>query len=121
MTRLSTVEKIRITEVLNSTRYSQHGFSVRYDDEKNPAATITFPGYPDYQFAISATDDGSFTINERPGPHSDESETFQKNSFDLCVTAIKEWAERIIDQQRDWILDEFGGVADRNPSLNINK
>lgn len=116
MARLSAVTKSRITEVLDSTYFTQQGFTVKYDDENNPMVTITFSGSPEYQFVINSTYNGVFTTSECPGIHLDAAETFQRSNFELCINSIKEWVERIIDRQKDWIMDEFGGVADSNPS-----
>jgi hypothetical protein len=117
MARLNAAAKKMIAEVLDSTHFKQRGFIVKYDDENNPMATITFSASPEYQFAINSTDNDGFTTSERPGIHIDSAETFQRNHFELCINAIKEWVERIIDKQNDWILDEFGGAADRTPSF----
>jgi hypothetical protein len=117
MTGLSAVSKIRITEVLDSTQFRQQGFTVTYDDRDNPMVTITFARSPEYQFVISSTHDGMFTTSERPGIRLPATETFPRSHFELCISAIKEWVERIIDRQNDWIMDEFGGVADMNPAL----
>ncbi len=116
MSRLSEATKSRITEVLNSTYFTQQGFTVKYDDENNPMVTITFSDSPEYQFAINSTNNDGFTTSECPGIHSDTAETFQRSDLELCVNAIKEWVKRIIDRKGDWILDMFGGVADSNPS-----
>ena len=116
MARLSEVARNRITEVLDSTYFKQHRFAVKYEDENNPMVIITFSSSPEYQFVISAAYNNEFTTSECPGIHSDAAEIFQRSNFELCIHAIKEWVERIIDRQRDWILDEFGGVADSNPS-----
>jgi hypothetical protein len=117
MTRLDEVTKNKITRVLDSKYFTQHGFTMKYDDENNPMVTITLSGSPEYQFVIHSTDRGDFTTSERPGIHLDAAETFQRGNFELCMDAIKEWAKRIVDREADWIMDEFGGVADRNPSL----
>ena len=117
MAGLSTVTKNRIAEALASTYLTQHSFTVKYDDENNPIVTIIYTGSPECQFVISSTDNGAFTTSECPGIHLDAAETFRRSDLDLCISAIGEWVERIADRQRDWILDEFGGVADRNPSL----
>ena len=117
MTRLSADTKNMITEILNAACSTQNGFTVKYDDENNPMVAITFSSRPEYQFAICSTDDfNAFTTSECPGIHSDEAEAFQRSNFELCVNAIKEWVGRIIDNERDWILDEFGGVADSDPA-----
>jgi hypothetical protein len=84
MVRLSEVEKSRITEVLDSAYSRQHGFTIKYDDENNPVATITFSASPECQFAISSADNDGFTTSECPGIHSDAVETFQRSNFDLC-------------------------------------
>ncbi len=117
MARLSAVRQNRIAEALNSTYFTQQGFSVKYGDEENPMVTITFSSRPEYQFVISFND-GVFTTSECPGIHLDAAETFQRSDIEPCINAIKDWAERILDKQRDWIMDEFGGVADSNPSYN---
>lgn len=109
--------KVRIAEVLDSTRFTQKGFTLTYDDRDNPMVTITFSRSPELQFVIRSTRDGTFTTSERPGIHLAASETFQRSHFELCVGAIKEWVERIIDRENDRIVDEFGGVADMNPAL----
>jgi hypothetical protein len=117
MGSLSAVTKKKITEILDATYFTQHGFTVKYDDENNPMVTITFSDRPEYQFVIDSTDNGNvFTTSECPGTHLDAAETFQRTNFELCIDAIKEWTERIIDRQKDWMMDEFGGVADRSPN-----
>jgi len=115
MVGLSADKKNRISQVLDTTYYKQSGFAVEYDDKNNPVATITFSSRPECRFVISATDGGGFATSECPGIHSDQTETFPRNDLDLCIHAIKEWVERIFERERDWILDEFGGVADRLP------
>jgi hypothetical protein len=117
MAGLSAVSKNRIAEALDSTYFTQRGFTMKYNDENNPVVTITFSGSPECHFVIHSTDTGEFTTSERPGIHTDAAETFQKSDFELCVDAIKAWAKRIDDRETDWIMDEFGGVADRNPSI----
>jgi len=116
MTGLKADQKSRILEALDATHYKQGGFTVRYGDENNPAAAITFSSSPEYRFVINLTGNGAFATSECPGIHLNEAETFQRSNFELCVPAIKDWAERIADRQSDSILDEFGGVADRLPS-----
>jgi hypothetical protein len=116
MGSLSELAKNKIREVLGATSFAQSGFAVRFDDENDPLATITFSPSPECQFVIHSTDDGAFTTNESPGAHSDTAETFRRSDFELCVEAMKQWTERVIARQGDWILDEFGGVADSNPS-----
>ncbi len=116
MAVLSAATKSKISEVFDAEHLRQHAFNVTYDDINNPILTITFSAYPEYQFVINSTYSGAFTTSECPGIHSDATETFQRGDLELCINAIKEWAERVIDRQKDWILDEFGGVADRNPS-----
>jgi hypothetical protein len=116
MASLSEVTKSRIVEILDSTCFTQQGFTVKYDNENNSLVTITFSGSPECQFVIHSTQNDAFTTSECPGVHLDATEIFQMNNIELCVHAIKEWVQRIIDQQNDWILDEFGGVADSNPS-----
>jgi hypothetical protein len=118
MDGLSPAMKDRITEVLDSTRYTQQGFTVTYDDGNNPLATITVSSSPECRFVLSSTSEGAFTTSESPGIHSDMAETFPRGDFELCMKAIRDWVRRIIDRQNDWILDEFGGVADRDPSLS---
>jgi hypothetical protein len=110
MTRLSEAAKNEIAKVLDATYFTQHGFTVKYDDENNPMVTITFSACPGYQFVINSTDDVIvFTTSERPGIHLDAAETFQRSNFELCLNAIKEWTERIIERRKASILDEFGG------------
>ncbi len=116
MASLSAAMKNRITDVLDSAHLKQHDFTVKYDDDSNPMVTITFLGYPEYRFVINSTHESAFTTSECPGIHSEAAETFQRSNFELCVDAIKEWVERVVNKQKDWILDEFGGVADRDPS-----
>ena len=115
MPKLSAVMKSTVAEVLNSTRFEQRGFAVKYNDAENPLVSITFPGPPEGEFLINAKE-SAFSTVERPGVHSDTAETLQRSSFEICVAALKEWAERVIDKQQAWIMDEFGGVADSNPS-----
>lgn len=117
MTGPGVVSRIRIAEVLDSTQFTQQGFTQEYDDRDNPMVTITFSSSPEFQFVISSTDDGRFTTSERPGIRQAATETFERSDFERCIGAIQEWVERIVDGQRDWILDEFGGVADMNPAL----
>ena len=118
MTRLSELTKNKIAEVLDATCFTQHIYTVKCDDENNPMVTIASSAGPGYQFVINSADDGNtFTTNECPGIHSDAAETFQRSDFELCIAAIVEWAKRIVDRETDWIMDEFGGVADRNPSI----
>ncbi len=118
MARLSTDMKNRIAEVLDSTHFTRHGFTMKCDDERDAlAAIITLSGSPEYRFVLNSTSEGAFTTSESPGIRSDAAETFQRVDFELCMNAIRCWVGRIIDAQRDWMLDEFGGVADRNPSL----
>ena len=110
MTRLGEVTKNKITEVLDATYFTQHGFTVKYNDENNPVVAITFSAFPEYQFVIHSTCDvNGFTTSERPGFHLDAAETFQRSHFELCLKAIKEWTERIMDRQKNSIIDEFGG------------
>jgi hypothetical protein len=117
MAGLSADGKNRIPGILDATSYKQCGFIVKFEDESNPVAIITFSSSPEYSFAISSADDGAFATTECPGIHRYEAETFPRSDFEACAYAIKEWVERISDRERDWILDEFGGVADRNPNL----
>jgi hypothetical protein len=118
MAGLSPVMKNKITAVLDATYFTQHGFIVKYDDENNRMVSITFSARPEYQFVINSNHSvDAFTTSECPGIiHLDATETFQRSDFEQCVNAIKKWTERIIDRQKDWIMDEFGGVADSNPS-----
>ena len=116
MAGLTEEMKNRITEILNATRHTRQGFTVVYDDESNPVATIAFSGGTEYRFVISSTENGAFTTSECPGIHLDEAEIFQRSNLDLCITAVKDWSKRIIERQQDSILDEFGGVADSDPS-----
>jgi hypothetical protein len=118
MGSLSTVMKNMITEILDATCFTQHGFTVKYDDENNPMVTITFSDRPEYQFVINSTHSAAFTTSERPGTRLDTAETFQRSNLELCIHAVKEWTERIIERQKDWIMDEFGGVADSDPSYS---
>ena len=115
MGRLSEHAKNRIGEVLGTTSFTQSGFTVVFGDGNDPPAIITLSSSPEYQFVIHATDIGVFTTAESPGTRSDTAETFQRGEFALCIQAIQEWTERIRARQEDWILDEFGGVADSNP------
>jgi len=108
MTRLSEVTKNKIAEVLAATYLTQHGFTVKCDDENNPVVTIAFSPCPEYRFVINLTYD-VYTTSECPGIHSDAAETFQRSNIELCIHAIKEWTERIIDRRKASILDEFGG------------
>jgi hypothetical protein len=117
MAGLSADGRNRIPGILDATSYRQRGFAVKFDNENNPVAIITFASSPEYQFIISLEGNGAFTTTECPGIHRYEAETFQRSDFEACANAIKEWVERISDRERDWILDEFGGVADRNPNL----
>jgi hypothetical protein len=111
---LDAIMSNRILETLDSTGYKQHSFSITYDNGSR--ATIAFLSSPECQFVINANNN-AFATTETPGVRSDAAETFDRIDFEACLKAIKEWAGRIADMQRDWILDEFGGVADRNPSL----
>lgn len=111
MAELTAEMKNTIAEALETTYYKQGGFALNCD---NPQAVITFLSRPEFRFLIGWSDHG-FTTTESPGMHSDEPETFQRSDFDLCVEAIKRWAERIRDREGDSFLDEFGGVADRMP------
>jgi hypothetical protein len=111
MPALSAVMKDRIMVVLDSTRYARQGFIVNYDDVKNPVATTIFSNSPEYRFVICTSESDGFITSETPGG------TFQRGNFESCMKALSDWANRIVDDQSDWILDEFGGAADRNPSL----
>jgi hypothetical protein len=110
MARLNGTENHRILEILG-----EKGYFVKYEGEEK--ITIIASGHSGYQFVIDPTDDGIFITNERPGIQSDAGETFHRNNFDQCIAAMKEWTNRIIEKQNDWILDEFGGAADINPEL----
>lgn len=116
MTRLSEATASRITEILDS-----RSFTVKYDDEQGPAVTITSASSLEHRFVINSVAGGTFTTTESPGLHSDSSETFQRSDLESCLEAIRKWMERIKDMQADWIMDEFGGIADRNPSLPLGK
>lgn len=109
MTRVGEVAKNKITKILDATYYTQHGFTVKYDDENHPMVTITFSACPEYQFVINSTHVNVFTTSECPGIHLDAAETFQRSNFELCMNAIKEWTERIMERRNASILDEFGG------------
>lgn len=113
MPGLSAAMKSQIAETLESTSFRQRGFSVDYNDRNDVLAAITRFAY---RFAIASTDNGLLT-SEYPGIASNKEETFQRSDFESCLRAIREWVERIVDQDESAILDEFGGVADRNPSL----
>jgi hypothetical protein len=115
MSWLNADAKSRITEILDSTSFTQKGFTVKFDDEDDPRVTITFSDTPEYRFIMNSTQNDEFITSESPGIHSDASETFQRSHFELCMNAIKAWVGRIIDRRGDWILDEFGGVGDINP------
>ncbi len=117
MAGLSAATRNKIAEVLDAPHLRQHPFTVKYDDENNESVTITFSARRECQFVINSNHDASvFTTSECPGIHSDGAEIFQRSDVEQCMNAVKEWAERVIDRQKDWILDEFGGVADRSPS-----
>jgi len=116
MAGLSAVMKTRILEVLDATSFRQSGFGVMYGDEKDASATIRFSARPEYRFVIGLTENG-FITSECPGVKSDRMEVFQRGDYELCLQAIRAWAARIVDSEADDILDEFGGVADRNPYL----
>jgi hypothetical protein len=116
MPGLSAVMKDRILAALDATRYTRQGFIVNYDDEKNPAATISFSSSPEYRFLINTLDNEGFDTNESPGIHLDGAETFRRDNSELCMNALSNWVKRVAEIQSDWILDEFGGVADSNPS-----
>ena len=107
--------KNKITEALEATTFRQRGFGVDYDDKNDALVTITRFAY---RFAIVSTDNG-FTTNEYPGVASEKTEAFQRSDFESCIRAIREWVERIVDREEAAILDEFGGVADRDPSLHL--
>jgi hypothetical protein len=121
MTRLDEVAKENISKVLDSTYFKQHGFTMKFDEANNPLVAISYSSSPEYQFFVHSSDKGEFTTSERPGIHSDETETFQRSDFETCINAVKEWAKRIDDRETDWIMDEFGGVADRNPAIPIKQ
>jgi hypothetical protein len=112
MGSLSADAKAGIAAVLKNT---QHRFLVQYDDQKDPAAIIALASAPEYQFVIRSNNSEAFTTTECPGIHSESAETLQRDSFELCMIALTKWAKRAIEKQKDWIMDEFGGVADMNP------
>lgn len=116
MAGLSAGMKYRILEALDATRFKQHGFGVKCGEENDVAVMIIFSARPEYRFVIGLTDNG-FTTSECPGVKSDRMEVFQRGDYELCMQAIQAWAARIVDKEADDILDEFGGVADRNPNL----
>lgn len=118
MIQLSAAMRSRIQEILEGA--DSQGFRAKYDDN-NPVALITYSAVPEYHFQLDSETDGSFRTRECPGIRSDEAEVFQRSSLELCVDAIGHWVERIIDRRDAWIMDEFGGVADRNPSLSVDK
>jgi hypothetical protein len=117
MTGLGADSKSRIAEVLESTQFGQGGFTVKFGEGEDPVVTITFASAPEFQFVISSTHDGSFITSECPGIRLAATETFERGQFGPCVSALEAWVERIVDRRRDWIMDEFGGVADMNPAL----
>ncbi len=118
MAGFSEVMKNRIAEVLGSSCSAKQDFAVMYDDESSPKVTISYQVSPEYRFVINSTGKDAFTTSERPGIRSDAAESFQRSNFELCIDALKEWVERIHDRQKDWMLDEFGGAADIDPSYN---
>lgn len=115
MASLSEGARVRISEVLDCTRFTHEGFHVEYEEEGSRLAAITFSSSPEYRFSIITTDDGVFTTSERPGIHRDSDESFQRIDVESCINAIKEWVDRIVEKESDWIMDEFGGVADSTP------
>lgn len=115
MATLREAARSRITEILDGTRYTHESFLVTHDGEGDCLAAITLSSSPEYRFTISATDDGVFTTSECPSIHQDSEETFRRDDLESCINAIKEWVERISDKENDWIMDEFGGVADSTP------
>jgi hypothetical protein len=98
MAGLSADGKNRIPQILDATSYRQRGFAVKFDDEKNPVATIYLLSSPEYRFIISSAANGAFTTTECPGIHRYEAETFQRSDFGACANAIREWVERISDR-----------------------
>lgn len=107
---LDAVTKSMITKALDSIHFAHHGFTVKYDDENNALATIRVSAYPEYRFVIHSNDN-AFATSECPGIHSDAIEIFQRSDFELCIHALKKWAERVSDRWKDYVLDEFGGVG----------
>ncbi len=85
MAGLSADKKDRISAALDATSYKQRRFSVTYDDENNPVATIMLLSSPEYRFLIRSAENGAFVTNECPGVHSDKAEAFPRNDFDLCI------------------------------------
>ena len=118
MAGLSEVMKNRIADVLGSSSFAKQDFAVTYGDESNPIVTVTYLGSPEYRFVINSTGKDAFTTSECPGIRSDAAESFQRSSFELCINALKAWVERINNRQDDWMLDEFGGAADTDPSYD---
>jgi hypothetical protein len=114
MAILDSTAKNKIIDALDSTSYKQRGFDIKYGE--GSIARIIFLSSPECQFVINSSND-AFTTIETPGVRSDAAESFDRADFESCLKAVREWVVRIADMQRDWILDEFGGVADRNPSL----
>jgi hypothetical protein len=119
MAGMSAVINNRITAALETTSFGQRGFDVKHDGQDDSVVTIVFSARSEYQFAIDSTA-GGFITSERPGPKSDLTEAIQRGDIESCIQAIREWAERIADREAADILDEFGGVADRNPRLPTN-
>jgi hypothetical protein len=107
---LSAVTRNEIAKVLDATFFTQQGFAVKYADGDNSLVSVAFPPCPEYRFVISSTGNADvFTTIECPGIHTDAAETIQRNDLESCIHAIKDWAERITDMQKDSIIDEFGG------------
>ena len=114
MPGLGEATKNRIAALLDSTCFKQRGFTVQYDDETNPVAIIIFSATPEYRFVLHSTGK-AFATSECPGLNSDEPETFQRSTVELCLNAIQKWVERVYDRWGDAVLDEYGGVGDRDP------
>jgi hypothetical protein len=111
MSVLSAVMKDEIAGVLEGTTFKQRGFSVDHGSD----ASVTITRFK-YRFTIGSTETG-FMTTEFPGVASEKTETFDRSDFASCLRAIRDWVDRIVDREESFILDEFGGVADRDPSL----